>query len=309
MKISLVIPFYNGEKFCEKIFDMIFKQTYQNYEVICVDDGSTDNTLNILKKIEKNHKQVKVFTQKNTGPGFARKLGFQKSSGDIILFYDSDDCLHDKNVFKNIIEIFEKNNPDIIFYDLIIKEGNNESISKVIKKFDIRDKICDISLLEKCIFETNLCNKAFKRELLTNEMFFNGENFEDAYTLINYLQKCKNFYYTSKHFYINNVLLNPNSLTKTINSKKILQMAEVLDFFNKTKRFSTLKNFKFFDMYCYQFKNLYKNRKEWTSKEIIAIKKELKKMRKLFKGKAFYLSMKYFTIKRYILYLLSLIYI
>ena len=86
-------------------------------------------------------------------------------------------------------------------------------------------------------------------------------------------------------------------------------MAEVLDFFNKTNRFSTLKNFKFFDMYCYQFKNLYKNKKEWTSKEIIAIKKELKKMRKLFKGKAFYLSMKYFTIKRYILYLLSLIYI
>ena len=64
MKISLIIPFYNGEKFCEKIFDLIFKQNYKNYEVICVDDGSTDNTLNILRKIESKSKQVKVFTQK-----------------------------------------------------------------------------------------------------------------------------------------------------------------------------------------------------------------------------------------------------
>ena len=76
MKVSIIIPFFYCENFCEKIFDMIFKQTYTNYEVICIDDGSTDNTLKILKSIEKSNSRVTVFTQKNTGLGFVRKLGF-----------------------------------------------------------------------------------------------------------------------------------------------------------------------------------------------------------------------------------------
>jgi len=309
MKISLIIPFYNGEKFCEKIFDLIFKQNYKNYEVICVDDGSTDNTLKILKSIEKNNSKVKVFTQKNTGPGFARKLGFQKSSGDIVLFYDSDDSLYDENVFQNIVQIFEKENPDIIFYDLIITSKSGEFISKVIKDFDLRDEICDISLLENCLFKTNLCNKVFKRKLLNDDMFYNGSNFEDAYTLLSYLQNCNTFYYSSKHFYINNEVLNPNSLTKSINSEKIMQVIEVLNLLNKSEKFKLLKEYKYFDMYCYQFKNLYKNRKKWSKNEVLMIKKDLKKMRSQFRGKAFKLSLKYFSIKRYILYILSLIYL
>lgn len=309
MKISLIIPFYNGEKFCEKIFDLIFKQNYKNYEVICVDDGSTDNTLKILKSIEKSNSKVKVFTQKNTGPGFARKLGFQKSSGDIVLFYDSDDSLYDENVFQNIVHIFEKENPDIIFYDLIITSKSGEFISKVIKDFDLRDEVCDISLLENCLFKTNLCNKVFKRKLLNDDMFYNGSNFEDAYTLLSYLQNCNTFYYSSKHFYINNEVLNPNSLTKSINSEKIMQVIEVLNLLNKSEKFKLLKEYKYFDMYCYQFKNLYKNRKKWSKNEVLMIKKDLKKMRSQFRGKAFKLSIKYFSIKRYILYILSLIYL
>ena len=309
MKISLIIPFYNGEKFCEKIFDLIFKQNYKNYEVICVDDGSTDNTLKILKSIEKSNSKVKVFTQKNTGPGFARKLGFQKSSGDIVLFYDSDDSLYDENVFQNIVQIFEKENPDIIFYDLIITSKSGEFISKVIKDFDLRDEICDISLLENCLFKTNLCNKVFKRKLLNDDMFYNGSNFEDAYTLLSYLQNCNTFYYSSKHFYINNQVLNPNSLTKSINSEKIMQVIEVLNLLNKSEKFKLLKEYKYFDMYCYQFKNLYKNRKKWSKNEVLMIKKDLKKMKSQFRGKAFKLSLKYFSIKRYILYILSLIYL
>ena len=309
MKISLIIPFYNGEKFCKKIFDLIFKQNYKNYEVICVDDGSTDNTLKILKSIEKSNSKVKVFTQKNPGPGFARKVGFQKSSGDIVLFYDSDDSLYDENVFQNIVHIFEKENPDIIFSDLIITSTSGEFISKVIKDFDLRDEICDISLLENCLFKTNLCNKVFKRKLLNDDMFYNGSNFEDAYTLLSYLQNCNTFYYSSKHFYINNEVLNPNSLTKTVDSKKILQMAEVLNFFNDINRFNNLKEYKFFDLYCYHFKNLFINKNKWSEAEINSIKKELKNMRSIFKGKALKLSLKYFSLKRYALYLMSLIYI
>ena len=308
-KLSIVALVYNLEEYLPRCLDALVNQTLEDIEILCVDDGSTDNTLNILKKIEKKHKQVKVFTQKNTGPGFARKLGFQKSNGDIILFYDSDDSLYDENVFQNIVHIFGKENPDIIFYDLIITSKSGEYISKVIKDFDLRDEICDISLLENCLFKTNLCNKVFKRKLLNDDMFYNGSNFEDAYTLLNYLQKCNTFYYSSKHFYVNNEVLNPNSLTKTVDSKKILQMAEVLNFFNDMNRFNNLKEYKFFDLYCYHFKNLLINKNTWSEEEINSIKKELKNMRGIFKGKALKLSLKYFSLKRYALYLISLIYI
>ena len=309
MKVSIIIPFYNGENFCEKIFDMIFKQSYTNYEVICIDDGSIDNTLKILKNIEKTNKRVKVYTQKNTGPGLARKLGFQKSTGDIILFYDSDDSLYDENTLKNIVEIFNKYNPDIVFYDLVVNDSNKNYIIDNIKNFNQDEGLYDIVLLEKYLFLTNLCTKVFKSKILEDSMFYNGKNFEDAYTLLSYLDKCKNFYYTKKYFYINNEVLNPNSLTKSINPEKVMQVVDVLNLLNNSSKFKLLKEYKIFDMYCYQFKNLYQNRKKWSSSEINKIKKELKQMRKQFKGRAFKLSLKYFSFKRYILYILSLIYL
>ncbi len=309
MKVSIIIPFYNGENFCEKIFDMIFKQTYTNYEVICIDDGSTDNTLKILKSIEKSNSKVKVYSQKNTGPGFARKLGFHKSNGDIILFYDSDDSLYDENTLKNIVEIFDKHNPDIVFYDLVVNDGRKVYTIDSIKENNQNEGLYDITLLENYLFSTNLCTKIFKSKILEESMFYNGKNFEDAYTLLSYLDKCENFYYTKKFFYINNEVLNPNSLTKSINSEKIMQVIEVLNLLNKSEKFKLLKEYKYFDMYCYQFKNLYKNRKKWSKNEVLMIKKDLKKMRSQFRGKAFKLSIKYFSIKRYILYILSLIYL
>ena len=180
MKVSIIIPFYNGENFCEKIFDMIFKQTYTNYEVICIDDGSTDNTLKILKSIEKSNSKVKVYSQKNTGPGLARKLGFQKSTGDIILFYDSDDSLYDENTLKNIVKIFDKNNPDIVFYDLVVNDGSKKYIIDNIKNFNQDEGLYDIALLENYLFSTNLCTKIFKSKILEESMFYNGKNFEDA---------------------------------------------------------------------------------------------------------------------------------
>ena len=88
-----------------------------------------------------------------------------------------------------------------------------------------------------------------------------------------------------------------------------MQVIEVLNLLNKSEKFKLLKEYKYFDMYCYQFKNLYKNRKKWSKNEVLMIKKDLKKMRSQFRGKAFKLSIKYFSFKRYILYILSLIYL
>lgn len=309
MKISIVIPFYNGEKFCKKIFDKILIQTYTNFEVICIDDGSTDNTFSILKDVASLNEKIKVFHQDNTGPGFARKLGFMKSTGDLIWFVDSDDELYDKYTLEKIINIFKKNEPDVIFHNLLIKNKEKKYTSYVIENFEHSEGKYDIRVLDNYIFKTNICNKIFKTNILTEKMFFNGKNFEDAYTLFNYLDNCKNFYYTNEKFYINDEVINPNSLTKTINTDKIIQVVDVLTAICKNDNFSLLKSYKCFDMYCFQFKNIYKNRKNWNKQDIKSAKEELKKLRQLFGNKALKISLKYFSLKRYILYIISLLYI
>lgn len=84
MKISIIIPIYNAENTIKKLIETILKQTYNDYEIILVDDGSKDNSLNLIKEIAKKDKRIKVFSKENEGPGLARKYGYLKSSGDLL---------------------------------------------------------------------------------------------------------------------------------------------------------------------------------------------------------------------------------
>lgn len=84
--ISIVTPVYNTEKYLSECLDSIFAQTMPDIELICVDDGSTDNSLNILKDYQKKHKNLKVISQKNGGPGVARNTGIDNATGKYICF-------------------------------------------------------------------------------------------------------------------------------------------------------------------------------------------------------------------------------
>ena len=88
---SIIVPAYNVEKYIEKCIDSILNQSYKNYEVIVINDGSTDNTLNILNKKYKD--KVKIYSKENGGLSSARNYGVLKSSSKYILFVDSDDWL------------------------------------------------------------------------------------------------------------------------------------------------------------------------------------------------------------------------
>lgn len=90
-KISIVVPIYNTEKYLSNCIDSIINQTYQNLEIILIDDGSTDNSGKIADNYAKKDKRVKVFHQKNQGQSAARNLGIKKATGDFISFIDSDD--------------------------------------------------------------------------------------------------------------------------------------------------------------------------------------------------------------------------
>jgi glycosyltransferase involved in cell wall biosynthesis len=115
MLISVIIPCYNSEKSISGCVDSVLKQDYQHTEIILVDDGSTDNTNEILEKIKSSHpEKIKLIRQKNQGASAARNAGLKISSGDYIQFLDSDDTLMPEKI-SHQFSLLEKNNfPELI---------------------------------------------------------------------------------------------------------------------------------------------------------------------------------------------------
>lgn len=90
-KISVVVPAYNAEKSLERTVDSVLKQTYSNFEILIINDGSTDSTDSIIKKLEKKDSRIRSFNKENGGVSSARNVGIENSTGDYIAFLDSDD--------------------------------------------------------------------------------------------------------------------------------------------------------------------------------------------------------------------------
>ena len=104
VKVSVILPVYNVEKYLKECLDSILNQTLQEIEVICVDDGSTDRSLEILREYEKKDKRVIVLTQENKGAGAARNKGLAIAKGEYLSFLDSDDFFCFRNVWRKLIE-------------------------------------------------------------------------------------------------------------------------------------------------------------------------------------------------------------
>lgn len=121
--ISVIIPVYNAEKYLEKCLDSIFEQS-GTFEVVAVNDGSADGSLNILEQYAKKHSNLKIITQKNQGIAGARNTGIKHASNKYITFVDDDDWI-EPNAFKLAIPYLKKDRPDVLltnFYDVYDKE-------------------------------------------------------------------------------------------------------------------------------------------------------------------------------------------
>lgn len=124
MKISIITVTFNSDKTLAYTLCSIFQQTYKNIEHIIIDGGSTDQTLNILKK--NKYKNKKLFIHKNTSIYAAINIGIKKSSGDYILILNSDDILDNKNTIKNIVKIIKKSKKNIIILGSVTYFNNND---------------------------------------------------------------------------------------------------------------------------------------------------------------------------------------
>lgn len=115
-RFSIIIPVFNVEPFLKVCLDSISHQTFQEFEVICVNDGSTDNSLSILEEYAQKDTRFKILSQKNQGQGVARNEGLKIAKGEYIIFIDPDDWLED-NALENIYNFFQETNADVIEFN------------------------------------------------------------------------------------------------------------------------------------------------------------------------------------------------
>jgi len=131
--VSIITPVYNGEKYIEECIKSVLNQSYENTEMIIIDDGSTDNSENIIKKYTESFPFIKyIKCNKNNGVWAARNIGLENANGRFISFLDADD-LYKKNKIKNQVNFMLNNNYSFTYtaYDLI--DENSTSLNKVIK--------------------------------------------------------------------------------------------------------------------------------------------------------------------------------
>lgn len=191
MELSIIIPVYNSSKFLRECLDSILKQDSYEYEIICVDDGSEDNSLDILHEYEKLFYNYKIIKQEHRGLAAARNDGIKVSSGEYIYFVDSDDIVGD-NFINNALMRAKNEKLDVLMFsfenfatDNVTYRKYEERILKI-KRTEAPDIILSGIKMMKYLFERNeyypmVWIQIAKRSLLLDKqiMFYEGFVFED----------------------------------------------------------------------------------------------------------------------------------
>lgn len=200
--ISVIVPVFNVENYLKACIDSILKQTYQNIEIILINDGSTDNSANICNEYATNNEIIKVFHKINGGLSSARNMGIEKASGEFLAFIDSDDWIHE-NMLKTMLESAINSKAEIVSCNIAlvdkddqVKLYSNHSIDTVYSKTQA------LKLLYKNQhLNFSACNKLFKTELFHELRFTEGIIFEDMDLMYRLFNNANQIAYIHNPFY------------------------------------------------------------------------------------------------------------
>lgn len=183
-KISVIVPAYNCEKYIIRTVKSICDQTYKNLEIIIVDDGSTDNTYEICKKLSSNDNRIKVYTKENEGVTKTRNFGILKATGEYITFVDSDDTI-EPEMYESLYNNIKKYNADISHCGYKVVTQNNEvKYYYNSKKLRLQDRIMGVKdLIEGSMIEPTLCTKLFSTALFNDISYDSSLKINEDYVL------------------------------------------------------------------------------------------------------------------------------
>ncbi len=208
IKISIILPIYNSEKVIKRTIESIIKQTYENIELIIINDGSTDSSGQICKEYARQNNKITYVEINNKGVSNARNIGIQKATGNYIMFIDSDDEYYENAVEKVAYEIKNKKDLELVVFGYDRIHVNTNKVKKMrTYSFDIKngkDKNLFIEKLQKeCLFN-QIWNKAFKKTILTeNDIKFDTSisSGEDYKFNIQYIASVNNAIYIDEILY------------------------------------------------------------------------------------------------------------
>ena len=236
--ISIIVPIYNVDKYLERCIESILKQTYRVFELILVDDGSTDHSLDICKKFLKKDSRIKIIHKENEGLVSARKAGIKIASGDYIGYVDGDDWI-EPDMYMHLINCMIKTGADMIESDYFIDIDDKKQ--RMESKLDygsynldeiVPIMLCDNKFNEYCL-KPCLVTKLFKREILRDVQLSVNERIsfgEDAAVLYPYVLKCKKIIienYASYHY-----VQRKGSLSNKLHDDELDRDRELIKFLN-----------------------------------------------------------------------------
>ena len=207
-KISVIVPIYNTEKYLSQCIESILTQTFSDFELILINDGSTDNSGKICDKYASDDSRVVVIHKENGGQSSARNEGLEIARGEYITFVDSDDYYSDIKTLEYCIEILD-NDKSISFVEFPIyhpERNYKKNDIQLTKKKDIY-----IAWLENKVVKTYFCDKVIRREIIINQRFPIGMMFEDRYLFPELINNCKKISVISKGGYYYRQHPNQNS--------------------------------------------------------------------------------------------------
>lgn len=222
MKISIILPVYNEEKYIKEAIQSVLAQSLSDFELIIVDDGSTDSTLEIINSF--NDKRIRLITQSNQGPGASRNRALEIASGDYVMFLDGDDY-YCSDALKTAYDEITSKNTDISIFQIIKYDGKEysqntwfnldnfpeEFENTVFNPHECGDFLFDISV--------SAAQKIFRREFLfeINAKFPEGIYFEDMPFFFYTFLKAQRVSIIKRHLYVRRK--HDGSITESVDSK------------------------------------------------------------------------------------------
>lgn len=251
-EISILMPVYNGEDYINKSVERIINQTFTDWELVIVNDGSTDNTKNICKELEEKDNRIKFINKENTGVSDTRNIALKNASGKYISFVDADDDI-DEKYLEILINTLKENNADISICGFIERKISNSYKEDGIKSYFPND-VVNIDEMKDLIMDFGnsgllnpLWNKLYKHSIIKdNNIKFNEsmKTGEDFIFNLKYLSHIKKLSFTKENLYYY-IRRNNNSITYQYIEDmygKGLEIHNILESFLKEMDFYTEKN-------------------------------------------------------------------
>ena len=227
MKFSVILPVYNVENFLSKCLDSVLSQDFSDYEMIAVNDGSTDGSAKILSEYKKKTNKLKVISQKNKGLGGARNTGIDNASGEYLIFLDSDDYI-EKCMLKELDNCLSEHDVDILAFDGIRVTEDGKRIDTMTNN-DYETEYNAVSSKAFLLFEPTSCTKTFKRDLFVENRICFPERlwYEDFATVFRIASHTEKIGYLKKPFYY--YVQQSQSITHSANVERILEIMKAFD--------------------------------------------------------------------------------